>query len=95
MVPMVITLQWNLPFTGVMMLLIVGFILLAVLRALNLIPPRYTVVGRRALVIGCIAGTLVMWLSYQPPPQIHRLAILPALPSTATDTPAGFGYGLA
>ncbi len=95
MVPMVITLQWNLPFASVMMLLIVGFILLAVLRTLNLIPRRYTVVGRRALVIGCIAGTLVMWLTYQPPPHIHRLAILPALPITATDTPAGFGYGLA
>jgi tetratricopeptide (TPR) repeat protein len=95
MVPLAITLQWTLPFTNVLMLLIVGFILLAVLRGLNLIPRRYAMVGRRALVIGCIAGTLVMWLTHPPTEQVHRLAILPALPGTAVDAPAGFGYGLA
>lgn len=95
MFPLAITLQWKLPFTDVLVLLIVGFILLGVLRVLNLIPLRYAAVGRRALVIGCIAGTLVIWLSHTPPKPVHRLAVLPAVSSAAEDTPEGFGHGLA
>ena len=90
-----LSLGWMPPIGTLLTILIAGFILLSLLRYIGLINTRYVSVGRRALIIGCLTGVFIIWLMYRPPVQVHRLALFPLQPASASTQPEGLGIGVA
>lgn len=85
---------WQAPIGILFPVIIAGLVLLYLLGVFKVLGKRYVSMGQRALVIGCVLGLLVSWMLYRPPPEVHRVAILPFYQNINTNPP-GMGIGIA
>ena len=90
---LVISLGWTQQIYTILVMWIAGCVILYLLRVFDLLSRRYTSTGRRALTIGCLAGVVVLWFTYRPPPEVPRLAVFPFQPADTTQT-TGPGAGI-
>jgi len=79
-----ISLVWTQQIYTILVTWIAGSVMLYLLRAFGLLSRRYASTGFKAMTIGCLAGTLVYWFAYQPPPETPRVAVFPFQPADTT-----------
>lgn len=84
---------WTLP--GYVLLgMLVGSGILALLRAMGVLPVRYFRVGLFALIVGCVAGAAMLWSTTRPTPLTVRVAVFPLRPSMTAEQADGLGIGI-